>query len=190
MMIGISLALPSVRPSIAANAGTTAGATEGVIGSGGSMPTGWDFANTAGLSSREIVNGTQVVDGVECFDLRMVCGAATNCNVFFPNGFGGNSAATGQVWGLDVYVQQIAGSGLNSPYCAIYEVNGSNNYISDHGLAFEALSTSGPFNETLRTGTAELTDALTVRTNGGLYFEFPGAADVTIRLSCRLHRVS
>lgn len=89
-----------------------AGATNGIIGSGGAYPTGMGAANTLGLSPVIEIVGTGSEYGLPYLDLRFA-GTATSGGQqmqLFPMGTTTIAASSGQTWTGSFYWRVVAGS--------------------------------------------------------------------------------
>lgn len=89
------------------------GATAGVLGSGGTLPTNWSHTGgvTAGLTCTIIGTGTE--NGVEYVDIRY--NGTTSSTVFVPffESSATNAASSGQVWTASAFVKLVSGSLTN-----------------------------------------------------------------------------
>lgn len=84
------------------------GATVGVIGSGGALPTNWGLFNTSGLSLQIVGNGTE--SGLPYTDLRIYGTSTNNIVRISPALTPTAAAASGQTWMSSAYVRLVAGS--------------------------------------------------------------------------------
>lgn len=91
------------------------GATLGVIGSGGSLPTGWSIGTGLPATlTREVVATGTLPNGMNYIDIR-VYGSNSSGGVVYPDMYlvaGGScpAATTGQSWTASAYIAIVAGS--------------------------------------------------------------------------------
>lgn len=201
----IYLAAPRVWPISGANQltdptifnGLRAGAAVGVLGSGGSLPTGWthDAADNVTLQ----VMSVTTVDGVQCFDLLISASTAPgtgNVSIFFPAGWGGSAAAQGETWRAEAclkIVSQSKDGALTDNQLSIYELNGSYVDIGIHSKQFPLPWGNTNYRTGYRHRQVTLPNAAAAFVNGALYFAIDtstGAASARIRIAAKLSKVS
>lgn len=178
--------------------GVMAGATPGIIGSGGSLPTGMQVNGGDTTATVEILTGAQVIDNIECIDFKVSGDTNPSRSVFFfyfPFGFGGvDGAAIGQVWRARFYLQRIALEGSGHWGCSrqVGEVTSGGGYIKDHSDT-TAPPDSGDFSDALVTMVPTLDGVGVAKTHGALYLQINNAAayaSCTYRFSAKLAKVS
>jgi hypothetical protein len=90
------------------------GSTNGVIGSGGVMPTNWATSGAANSVSTEII-GTGTEGGLLFLDVKVSGTPTANGTLFiYFEGFGSVVAANGQTWTNSAYYKLAAGSVSNA----------------------------------------------------------------------------
>jgi hypothetical protein len=134
------------------------GATVGVIGSGGVMPTNWAAgtgASSNGISS-EII-GTGVENGLAYIDIK-VSGTptATSTANFFTDATNQIAASSGQTWSGSAYVKRQSGSLTSATVVVILETRNSSNVFVADGTS----QTITPTNAALNTQRVTMSDAL------------------------------
>ncbi len=155
-----------------------------VIGTPGSIPTGWDFSSQFGAMSRQIVaTGTDAVTGNAYFDIRIFgTSNGSDVNMYFvpPSGVivkpSFNYTQTVRLAIVAGGMTSIGGFALNSD-----NLDSAGNYISGNSLNVSTptgtLSTfSNVFTTTSGTGKSNPKVTLGGMTNGG-------AVNITIRIS-------
>lgn len=87
--------------------GLTAGSAVGVVGSGGSLPTGWEVSGTAVV---EVLQATNTDDGIECIQIKLseAVEEFADCVILFPNGSTGMPAAENDTWKVGAYLREDA----------------------------------------------------------------------------------
>jgi hypothetical protein len=155
------------------------GSTNGVIGSGGVMPTNW--ATVQGTLAVEVV-GTGTSTGLSYVDIKFSGTTSTTTAAVYFDTTTNIVAAPSQTWTGSYYAALIAGSsvGVNTFRAAFLEYDNSSNLL-----------TSGNTNHTLTSslvrysGTRTLADAGTLRVRFGLGFTFANGAtiDLTLRIA-------
>jgi hypothetical protein len=155
------------------------GSTNGVIGSGGVMPTNW--ATVQGTLAVEVV-GTGTSTGLSYVDIKFSGTTSTTTAAVYFDTTTNIVAAPSQTWTGSYYAALIAGSsvGVNTFRAAFLEYDDSSNLL-----------TSGNTNHTLTSslvrysGTRTLADAGTLRVRFGLGFTFANGAtiDLTLRIA-------
>jgi hypothetical protein len=134
------------------------GSTNGVIGSGGVMPTNWGSgagASSNGISS-EII-GTGVENGLGYIDIK-VSGTptATSSANFFTDATNQIAASSGQTWSGSAYVKLQSGSLTNATVVVILETRDSSNVFVADGTS----RTITPTNAALNTQRVTMSDTL------------------------------
>jgi hypothetical protein len=157
-----------------------AGAVAGVPGSGGTAPTNWGLAGTAGGLTRQIM-GTGTEDGIPYIDVRIFGTDGTYGDITFDTGT--LAATSGQAWTGSVFLRLMAGSftNLNSASLIVYGIPN----FTDNGQ----LSIKGTTNSPLRTQrlsvSRTLADGTTTSVSPRLAFTpGTGAVDITLRIGC------
>jgi hypothetical protein len=171
---------------------TMQGAVAGVIGSGGAIPTNWAFTvNTTTGLTREVVS-IATDNGIPRIRLRL-SGTAVGAGSFAIN-FDTNTAMTAavnSVWTLSMYRRLQAGSfaGLtpaNGMFLLSYNAAGSGSHASTSQVRSEPVATSAALNTQRITLTGTLSNALTERVNGGLFWAIADGAAIDITLDIGL----
>lgn len=90
--------------------GDCANSTNGVIGSGGVLPTGFSIETASGLTTEVIGSGT--VNGISYFDLKISGTPAGNYDFLFATTTS-NSANVGNTWIQSMWMQIVAGDLTN-----------------------------------------------------------------------------
>jgi hypothetical protein len=157
------------------------GATVGVIGSGGALPTNWGTVGITGGAdvNREIVaTGTEA--GMSYVDLRLYGTASASMFVGFDT-ITGIVAADGQTWSGSVYVKLVAGSMANIGSVRVQvranDVSGST--LQSGATTFTPSASLARYSHTLVFNNASI-----ARTRSGLaFFDAAGAIDITLRIA-------
>lgn len=156
------------------------GATAGVVGSGGALPTNWGHAggNTSGLAVTVV--GTGLENGLPYVDIRY---SGTTTNTGFElifEGAGVVAASAGQTWVSSHFVRMVGGSTANivGVWSQVDGISGS----PGAGLGPSVLPTNAPLRQTsggfsLGTGTTSVRCGLAMTVTNG------AAVDVTLRIS-------
>jgi hypothetical protein len=160
------------------------GATVGVIGSGGVMPTHW-FVGTASGITREVI-GTGTANGFAYVDVKLSGTNSSGSAVGFNIGYDGTTqvnAAAAQTWTSSVYVALTAGdlTGISTIRLSTIEYKADGTFlVSGNGSALSIAASMSRFAHT-RT----LTDALTERVWTGILVTVAGSAtiDLTLRIA-------
>jgi hypothetical protein len=179
--------------------GLTAGATPGVVGSGGSLPTGWGHNKSADVTLT-VVAGPPAVDGVECFDFKMDTNGAGNSSnsvlsIYFPLGFGGTTpAAVGESWKAEAYIGVVTSGGspgLVGNALSIHESNSSYTYLGTHDDYTTIGYATPDFLDDYRSITATLTAPTVARLNGAIYIQqdYTTPSSYTFRIAAQLTKV-
>jgi hypothetical protein len=160
------------------------GSTNGVIGSGGVMPTNW-FVGTASGITREVI-GTGTANGFAYVDVKLSGTNSSGSAVGFNIGYDGTTqvnAAAAQTWTSSVYVSLTAGdlTGISTIRLSTIEYKADGTFlVSGNGSALSIAALMSRFAHT-RT----LTDALTERVWTGILVTVAGSAtiDLTLRIA-------
>ncbi|KKN22509.1 hypothetical protein LCGC14_0914420 [marine sediment metagenome] len=181
---GVSYGLQVPRSTVnEARNNRAAGATNGVIGSGGVLPTDWTmFAGTTGLS-REVV-GTGTEDGLPYCDLRFFGTATAGQTETRQTSTTAVAALQNEVWTTSRYVRLVGGDFTNvtSKKVEIQERDSGGAWLGSSGGSIAptvaALKTQrGSHTRTLAEATtAFITEALTFAVDAG-------AVDFTVRVA-------
>lgn len=101
------------------------GATTGVLGSGGALPTGWSATTMAGLTSTVTAGVTE--DGMQCVDIQLSGTPSSGGTFIFTldSSVMVAPAAVGQTWCQSIFWRLTAGSltGVSSPRFTMSENN-------------------------------------------------------------------
>jgi len=81
-----------------------------VLGSPGTLPTGWAFASTAGLTQTIVATGVE--NGVEYVDIRL-SGTTTGDNIYLQMNGAHSAGLTAQRWQMSAFCKLVAGSLAN-----------------------------------------------------------------------------
>ena len=158
------------------------GSTNGVIGSGGVMPTNWAFGSATGITREVIGSGT--ISGMSYIDIKF-SGTNNSGSTIFPQiTFESPTqilASSGQTWALSVYVSLISGSltGIDLR-TNIQENQADGTYLANSNSSFT------PTSSLLRyTHTRTLSNASTARVAGSVipFISNGVAIDATIRIA-------
>lgn len=159
------------------------GATAGVIGAGGALPTGWNTLASLGLTYTIGTPSTE--SGIDYFDLRISGTPSSSGTIkIIPSGTTTIAAAAAQTWTASAFIRLVAGSYTNfsSPSIVIEERNAGGTFLSSGLVAFTA--TTAPLTTQRATNTRILAGGTTafvdmcyqgVITNGQ-------AVDITLRI--------
>jgi len=112
------------------------GATTGVIGSGGAMPTNFSSAATGGFSYEVIGSGTEL--GLDYIDVKVSGTAGGSTAAVTPfRGFPA-AATSGQNWTASFYVKLVGGSvtGFASINCTVEERDSTPTFVARTNTAF------------------------------------------------------
>ena len=174
--------------------GLTAGVTVGVVGSGGSLPTGW-LAETTPNVTLTVVSGRTVDDGVECFDLQMDATTGTAgsyCLLFYPKGWGAGmaQASRGNTFKAGAYLKKLAtsGPGISGQQVQVIEGGSGYTYINDYGNS-AAIPTAGAFQASYRELNHTILDGAVAYVSGGIHISInvtAGATSLTFRIAAKL----
>lgn len=160
------------------------GSTNGVIGSGGVMPTNWFVGSASGIT-REVV-GTGTANGLSYVDLKL---SGTNSSgsvlpfTIGPEGLTQMVATSGQTWTSSIYVALAAGAttGIATLKLDVAEYQAPSTYLANSlGPDISLSATMSRFSQT-RT----LTNASTDRVATTLYIQVAIGAtiDLTLRIA-------
>jgi hypothetical protein len=149
------------------------GSTNGVIGSGGALPTNWASASTAAAAYEIIGTGTEA--GLTYIDIKISgtnsTGSAANPAIGFEVGTQ-IVAAQNQTWTSSLYVSMVAGStsGVASFELNIVERDSSGNVLGNNGTTFTPTATRSRFSHTrtmASASTGRVTDRIRLTVNDG-----------------------
>jgi hypothetical protein len=159
------------------------GATVGVIGSGGVLPTNWDVNASGSGLSREVV-GTGTEDGIPYCDLRFF-GTALAGNTFMAQMSNTDVvAAPSEVWTYGCFVRLVGGdmTNVSQIFTQVQDRDVSGGYLANSTTNFTP--TSAALKTQRYSHTRTLSHASTARVYGSLAFStIVGAVDFTIRLA-------
>ena len=168
---------------------TGVGAVNGVIGSGGAVPTNWtsQINTTTGLTRQVVGTGTE--NGIAYVDFRL-SGTATGAGSFdmFFEQANVAAALTGQTWAGSVFTKLVGGTtnGLSLPRFYLYELTSGAAFITAQVLSPGfSLPATGALNTQRYTGAATLSGGATTAFIRPLinYAIADGAAiDITLRI--------
>jgi len=159
------------------------GATVGVIGSGGVLPTNWVVNSAASGVTREVV-GTGTENGISYVDLRF-SGTPTTTGALSIQQETNNtiSGSNGQSWTYSVWVKREAGSysNLSAPVLYHDEYSSTPSFLAGSTTSLSAPSTT----LTRATGTRTNTNASTAFVIAG-YRMFVTTANIAIDITVRI----
>lgn len=163
------------------------GATVGVIGSGGALPTGWYSSPVSGLTT-EVVSIGALSTGEKYIDIRLfgtnTSGVTKYPDIYFLPGSTGAAAAQGQTWTVSAKAAIIAGSNLgfiDAPRKVnIFYGTSGGVYLESSGAVAELTSTMARSSVTRTAGGATV-GRVTGYINLGL--ANGATVDVTIRIA-------
>jgi hypothetical protein len=168
---------------------TGVGAVNGVIGSGGAVPTNWtsQINTTTGLTRQVVGTGTE--NGIAYVDFRL-SGTATGAGSFdmFFEQASVAAALTGQTWAGSVFTKLVGGTtnGLSLPRFYLYELTSGAAFITAQVLSPGfSLPATGALNTQRYAGAATLSGGATTAFIRPLinYAIADGAAiDITLRI--------
>jgi hypothetical protein len=158
------------------------GATVGVIGSGGALPTNYNMSSPTGIAREVVATGT--INGMNYVDLRWSgtrSGGSVVAIQIVPESFTQIVATSGQTWTGGMYIALVAGSytNLTSPQHGVTERNSSGVALDGTGTAFTATSTL-----TRVTTTRTFNNASTARTTN--FYNMTVADGATIDITLRI----
>jgi len=159
------------------------GSTNGVIGSGGVMPTNWSGGNATGITYEIIGTGTE--SGFSYVDVKISGTNSSGGNVFPAIGFDSITqvvAASGQTWTQSFYAKIASGSssGFSSVSVQISEATSGGSAITANTTSITLTSSLSRYSHT-RT----LTEATTARVWGRFISTVPNGntVDLTLRIA-------
>lgn len=160
--------------------GQATGATNGVIGSGGDLPTNWSRTSSGGLVWEIIGSGTDS-NGIGYFDIKFSgTTSATSTSINTESNTQIN-ASIGQTWTSTLYISLVAGSlaNITSTQLAVNERDGSGAFLVNSTTTFTA---TGTLTRISRSRT--LTNASTAKLTTVFVINFPSgvAIDATFRI--------
>lgn len=166
----------------AATNGTRNPRAEGaVVGTPGTLPTGWSYSNTAGLSTQIVGVGAE--SGLPYVDIRFF-GTTTATAFVLEFGVSGDTVATtGQTWVTSLYVKRAAGSSTNTGVgqARIREYNSSGSILRADATSVTAPSTAALLSQR-RSGSATMGASTAFATASyGLVVTNAAAVDITLR---------
>jgi hypothetical protein len=156
------------------------GATAGVIGSGGALPTNWTSVG-AGTLAVEVI-GTGTVSGFSYVDIKLSGTTSTTSTTIGPESQIQVVASSGQTWTTSAYVSLIAGSTSN---ISEFRLTIRDNDINGSSLGFSNTTFTPTATLTRLSHTRTLSNASTERTgtNIGLTFNSGATIDITLRIA-------
>lgn len=189
------LAITANSTPAVTHAGLSQGATLGIIGSGGSLPTNWTL-NPGSTATVEVMSGPKIVDGIECFDFKVSANSAGSRSyalIYFPGNFGSiDNVKFGEAWRVKFYVQELSrtGGGPFGSACQLGGATSSFGYVKDYS-DFTTIGSAGLLSANTKTINAVIDDVTITRIHGGIYLELNNvgqAASTTFRLSAKVER--
>jgi hypothetical protein len=163
------------------------GSTNGVIGSGGAMPTNWIISgqNINGLSAEIVGTGTE--DGLSYMDLK-ISGTPTSSASVGLNTESGTQivASNGQTWTGSTYIKLQAGANTNASYRAYLTGRDSGGaVVAGQTTTVVFVPTSATLTSQRITGTRTFSDAAIARTtyNFEVIYTSGQAIDLTLRIA-------
>jgi hypothetical protein len=156
------------------------GSTNGVIGSGGVMPTNWFVSGSSASGLSQTVVGTGTVSGFAYIDLRFNgTPTAGNLNIVFDSP--ATSASAGQTWSQSASIAIVGGTSANISSAALRWDEGSPSYLrTSTATSIETLTSS----LTRYSGAATIGVSTTVINS--IYLQLVCAAapiDITLRIA-------
>lgn len=151
------------------------GATAGVIGSGGSLPTGWTETVSNNGGTVEIV-GTGTEDGRAYIDVKFG-GTISGIQRFRPMAFRGQSLSAGETWTASAFMRTVAGTAPTGADLRVqFHVSGGA-YVNHEIASLDAIGST--YTRFIATGTAAATSGA-----GHTELAIPaGAIDWTVRIA-------
>ena len=162
------------------------GSTNGVIGSGGVMPTNWSIsANANGVTSEIVGTGTET--GLAYIDIKVSGTPTAGASVgIFAEGVSVTAASNGQSWTASSYVKLAAGSTTNA--VVAQEITGRNsagNSVSGQAISTTITATSAAL--TTQRGAATVTmssaDVVSVAHAVRITYTNGNPIDLTLRIA-------
>lgn len=145
------------------------GATVGVIGSGGALPTGWSILSNRGFAPEIVAIGTE--NGYDYIDIKYNGTANTTGGLFLQiASFTGITASQGQTWTKSAFFKVIDATQLpNTPGTTIQvlEATAAGAFVTSSGSTIVGTSTLTRFSHT-RTLTGATTERVTSRVDFGI----------------------
>lgn len=175
------LMIEGARTNSLAN-GNAAGATPGVLGSGGALPSnGWFVGPTSGLST-EIIGSLQV-NGFWVLRLRVFGTASGTQYVISPSAANAVAAADTQVWTSSAYVAMVAGSlnGITAVRNRVVERDAASAVVATASTVYPVVDGNLRRASSTRTMTAS---AAFVSAGTELVITNGAAVDITIDVGC------
>jgi hypothetical protein len=171
-----------INPILPVGVGLFAGAVEGVIGSGGALPTYWQLdPGTPGNVTIEVLE-VVYIHPLWCLRLKVTASpvvGTTPVSIYFPYGIPGSSAFDGETWRIRGYMAREDALVLSGTSLTLLELNGSA-LVKSHIIG--AQLNTDLFNSFSRlSGDFELDGGGSVdNVAGQIYLEFTfGVGDVT-----------
>jgi hypothetical protein len=167
------------------------GATNGVVGSGGALPTNWSVTNAVGLSTQVMASGSE--NGFSYVELRIF--GTPNATSSFNLAFEGSTqivAAQNESWTNSFYAKHSAGSlsGVNAISARVVEATaaGTTLFTTDGADIKASLNDSSYIQAT---ATRSMSDPTAGRTRPSLRVSVTnaGAVDFTLRLAAVQHEL-
>jgi hypothetical protein len=157
------------------------GATVGVIGSGGALPTNWSTFGTTGLSVEVVALGTE--NGMSYLDFRLSGTTATGAVFLAFESAANIVAATGQTWTASIWHKLVSGSSTNFTAISLQHrgANSTGGTLLESGG--QALSLSANLSQISRTITFSVAGVERTRSGIGFSFSSGVAIDITLRLA-------
>jgi hypothetical protein len=162
------------------------GSTNGVIGSGGALPTNWSTGNLNANGLTNEVVGTGIEDGIAYLDYK-VSGTPTATSQGFINYEASSAiaASSGQTWTNSCYVKLSGGSlnNVGSVALTIFERNSSDTNLNSSAQTFTP--TSGNLRTQRQSLTRTLTEATTARLLASVRIAYTSGnpIDLTLRIA-------
>jgi hypothetical protein len=159
------------------------GATVGVIGSGGVVPTNWIMSTPDGIAREVVATGT--INGMNYVDLRWNgtrSGGSIGSIQLVPDALAQIVASSGQTWTGNMRIAVVAGSlvGTTNPILSIQERTSGGTFLLGTSTSYTASSNLNQI-----TATRTLTDATTARVSTAFAATVANGStvDITLRIA-------
>jgi hypothetical protein len=162
------------------------GSTNGVIGSGGVMPTNWGIAANANGVTSEII-GTGTEDGLAYIDIKVSGTPTASSSVLITfESLTQVVAANAQTWSLSAYQQLHAGSTANaSVYINLRSGTSDGTFVSGQTLSTISAPTNSSLQSQRTSVTFTISDATVARITPrfGVDYTSGNPIDLTLRIA-------
>jgi hypothetical protein len=159
------------------------GATVGVIGSGGVVPTNWTMSTPDGIAREVVATGT--INGMNYVDLRWNgtrSGGSVGSIQIVPEALTAVAASIGQTWSGTMRIAVVSGSftGTTSPIFTIQERTSGGSFLTGTAISYTASSSLTQLNAT-RTLTGATAERVTLAF--GASVADGATVDITLRIA-------